>query len=325
MNLRDLGWDDRWQQELAALADDAQPGRVMVAHRLDYEVVGPEGRLRAQRKPGLSGAQLPTVGDWVALRAGQIVAILPRRSVFVRKAPREHAGVQMVAANIDVVFIVTSANDDFNPRRIERYLAAVHESGAMPVLELNKVDLCASTQAFLSQLGAAADGLPIACISVHEQRGKEALTAHLTRGKTAALVGMSGVGKSSIVNWLLGDEALATGAVRGDDRGLHTTTHRELFTLPGGGIVIDTPGMRELGLAMDPANLAGAFADIERVAQRCRFADCGHVSEPGCAVRAALEGGTLDADRFAHYRQLHAELTGDPKATRRGKRGPRRR
>lgn len=324
--LRALGWDEGWEQALSALGARLEPARVALETRLDYELLAAAGRVRLPlashlRAAAASPVELPAVGDWVALGEGQVQAVLPRRSAFLRRAAREPTRAQVIAANIDVVFIVTSANNDFNPRRIERYLAAVHDSGATPVLVVNKVDLCQSPETFLTQLGAAREGLAIACVSSLERRGKAALEQQLSGGKTAALVGMSGVGKSSIANWLLDDEALATRAVRGsDDRGQHTTSHRSLLPLPGGGVLIDTPGMRELGLWMDAASLAGAFADIEGLARQCRFGDCQHVAEPGCAVQAALAAGTLDGERCAHYAQLRDELRGGSTAKPRGPR-----
>jgi ribosome biogenesis GTPase / thiamine phosphate phosphatase len=326
--LRALGWNEHWQQALAALGTELEPARVAVEHRIDYEVLAAAGRVRLPlashlRASAVSPVELPAVGDWVALAEGHVQAVLPRRSAFVRRAAREPTRAQVIAANIDVVFIVTSANNDFNPRRIERYLAAVQDSGATPVLVVNKVDLCESPEPLLAQLGAAREGLAIACVSSLERRGKASLDHHLMGGKTAALVGMSGVGKSSIANWLLCDEALATAAVRGsDDRGQHTTSHRTLLPLPGGGVLIDTPGMRELGLWMDAASLARSFADIEALARQCRFRDCKHLAEPGCAVRAAIAAGTSDSGRVAHYELLREELLSGstPKP-----RGPRRR
>jgi ribosome biogenesis GTPase len=236
--------------------------------------------------------------------------VLPRHSVFVRKSARQRDEPQIIAANIDVIFVVTSANKEFDPRRIERYVAAVTQSGALPVLVLNKVDLCQAPEALLETLGDVRKGLPIVCVSARERHGKEALLAHIGANATVALVGMSGTGKSSIANWLVGREALATGAIaEHGDLGKHTTSHRELFLLPGGGALIDTPGMRELGLWMDIPDLLESFPDITRLAEGCRFGDCQHTGEPGCAVRSAIAAGELGRERIEHFHELRRKLS----------------
>jgi ribosome biogenesis GTPase / thiamine phosphate phosphatase len=316
MDLTSLGWNETLQRALLELGEPAlEPARVAIEHRKSYEVLsasGPRwvelgGRLRHQSQSRL---ELPAVGDWVGLRDGRIEGVLPRHSVFVRQGEREHADIQIIAANLDVVFIVTSANADFNPRRIERYLAAVAESGATAVLVLNKTDLCEDPEPWLARLGPTRVGLPIACVSALTQRGKEELLRHVGPTSSVALVGMSGTGKSTIANWLLGREALTTGAIRAhDDRGQHTTSHRELFALPGGGALIDTPGMRELGLVVAPQDLEAGFPEIARLASECRFGDCQHQKEPGCAIAAAVLAGELTAEHVAHYHQLKQELS----------------
>jgi ribosome biogenesis GTPase len=315
IDLTTLGWSQSLERALLELGPPAlEPARVAIEHRKSYEVLtasGPRwvelgGRLRHQSQSRL---ELPAVGDWVGLREGRIEGVMPRHSVFVRQGEREHADVQIIAANIDVVFIVTSANADFNPRRIERYLAAVAESGAAAVLVLNKTDLCTDPEPWLARLGPTRVGLPIAPVSALEQRGKDELLRHVGPTSTVALVGMSGTGKSTIANWLLGREALTTGAIRAhDDRGQHTTSHRELFALPGGGALIDTPGMRELGLVVAPQDLAAGFPEIARLASECRFGDCQHDKEPGCAIAAALLTGELTSEHLQHYRQLKQQL-----------------
>jgi ribosome biogenesis GTPase len=314
-----LGWEDSLQQQFELLrpshAESAlQPARVVAEHRGAYELIsaaGPcsaelTGRLRHQAQERLA---LPAVGDWVAIdQSPRILAVLPRKSAFVRKVASARTEPQVIAANIDRVFIVTSANSDFNPRRIERYVSAIADSGAAPVLVVNKTDLGADVDQLLLSLGNAALGLPVARVSALERRGVDQLLGHLGPQLTVALVGSSGVGKSTIANWLLGSEALATAAIDAVERGRHTTTHRELIPLPGGGALIDTPGMRELALWGDAQDLAGSFADIEALAGRCRFIDCQHQGQPGCAIDAALESRELDAARLDSFFKLQREL-----------------
>jgi ribosome biogenesis GTPase len=316
-----LGWTDALQQHLELLREAhqnplLQPARVLVEHRGAYEVVtatGPHwaeatGRLRHD---STSRLDLPAVGDWVTLDAeGRITALLPRTSTFVRRAAGLRNEPQVIAVNIDHVFIVTSANSDFNPRRIERYVAGVREGKATPVLVINKTDLCDDVGALIATLGSTATDLPIVCVSAITQNGGEALRAHLGPQITIALVGSSGVGKSTLVNWLLGSERQLTSGIREqDDRGQHTTTHRELLPLSGGGALIDTPGMREFALWSEQTDLSGAFADIELLLRSCRFGDCQHRGQPGCAVGAALESGELDPERLANFFKLQRELT----------------
>ena len=319
MPIHALGWGDALQQQFQLLAEShptsaLQPARVVAEHRGAYELIaasGPcwaetTGRLRHQAQDRLS---LPAVGDWVAIDGNaRLVAVLPRKSAFVRKVAAARSEPQVVAANIDHVFIVTSANSDFNPRRIERYVSAIWESGASPLLVINKTDLCADVELLLSSLGNAAVGLPVARVSALERRGGEQLLGHLGPQITVALVGSSGVGKSTIANWLLGAEALETSAIDAVERGRHTTTRRELLALPGGGALIDTPGMRELTLWSDADDLAGSFADIEALAQRCRFLDCQHQGQPGCAIGEALQSGELQEARLQNFWKLQREL-----------------
>jgi ribosome biogenesis GTPase len=291
-----------------------QPARVVAEHRGAYELIAAEGPCWAEltgrlRHHAQNRLELPAVGDWVAIDPGsRIIAVLPRKSAFVRKVASARTEPQVVAANIDRVFIVTSANSDFNPRRIERYVSAIWDSGASPVLVINKTDLGADVDQLLQSLGNAAPGLPVARVSALERRGGEQLLGHLGPELTVALVGSSGVGKSTIANWLLGSEALETGAIDGVERGRHTTTHRELIALPNGGALIDTPGMRELSLWGDAEDLVGAFADIEALSQSCRFIDCQHQGQPGCAIDAALESGDLEPARLDSFFKLQREL-----------------
>jgi ribosome biogenesis GTPase / thiamine phosphate phosphatase len=320
MSLHSLGWGERLQRELELLrqthgAESLAPARVIVEHRGAYQLWTEKGSCTAEltgrlRHAALDKRDLPAVGDWVALDpSGRIDVILPRQSVFVRKAAGARLEPQVIAANVDVVFIVTSANADFNPRRIERYVTAIRDSGSAPLLVINKTDLCADVDALIASLGAAALGLPVARVSALERQGLEQLTAHLGQSSTIALVGSSGVGKSTLANWLLDREAFDTGEIRAHDaRGRHTTTHRELIPLPAGGALIDTPGMREFSPWSDDADLPGSFADIAALAQQCRFMDCQHRGQPGCAVEQALASGELDPARLEHYAKLQREL-----------------
>ena len=289
----------------------------------------PSGRLRHEARE----AGHPAVGDWVALstnlveRTATIHAILPRRTAFVRRAADSTQTPQVVAANIDLAFVVTSMNADLNPRRIERYLAAAWQSGARPVVVLTKSDLCADPQGQAAEIAAVAGGCPVVIVSTRQGLGLDALLAHLAPGETCVLIGSSGVGKSTLVNALLGEQRMATQAIReSDDQGRHTTSHRQLVLLPSGGLIVDTPGVREVGLIDADEGLSTVFDDIERLAESCRFNDCGHANEPGCAVRGALQSGALDANRWAHFQKLGLELAAvEDKADRAAKDAERRR
>jgi ribosome biogenesis GTPase len=314
-----LGWDEAWARAAAEHDPSWTPARVAIEHRGAYEVIGEGGGMMAEL-PGRTYRDakdkraLPAVGDWVlvsgaeqAIASGSpaiVRATLPRRGLLVRQAAGEKTSPQPLAANVDVGFVVTSANKDLSPRRLERYLAFLRGGGARPVIVLNKIDLVADPAPQLAAIEAAAPGIPV--VTASAARGEaHALTAFLGAGTTAVLCGSSGVGKSTLVNALAalaGDAARPTQAVKVDtDRGKHTTARRELFALPGGGVVIDTPGMRELAL-WDDADETDAFDDIVALAARCKFADCRHDREPGCAVR-----GAVAPERLAAYQKLAAE------------------
>jgi ribosome biogenesis GTPase len=307
-DLRELGWTD----ELAeSLEDGLRPGRIAVQHRGEYVVYTELGELRASLPGRLHHEGVTaTVGDWVALDGDTIQAVLPRRTAIVRQAAGRETEAQALAANVDVVFLVTSLGPDLEPRRLERYLTAVRQSGASPVIVLTKSDLHddAAEQAVTVETVAA--GVPVHVISAVNGEGCDEIAAYLTPGVTAVLLGSSGVGKSTLVNYLAGEELLRTQEIREDDgKGRHTTSHRELVQLPGGGMLIDTPGIRELQLwDVDGGAIEETFGDIDALAAECKFTDCTHTQEPGCAVQAAVDDGTLPLDRLRSYRKLETEL-----------------
>jgi ribosome biogenesis GTPase len=319
--LEELGWSPFFAEAFAALGgEDLVPARVVAAHARLLRVrlasgeslAEPSGRLRhSARNP----ESRPAVGDWVALRKpaghhrGVVQAVLPRRSAFVRRAAGDVTVQQVLAANVDTVFVVMGLDRDFNPRRLERALVLAWESGVSPVVLLNKADLCEDAASRSKQAEDVAPGVPVRVVAAKEGRGLDGLRPWLGRGQTVALIGSSGVGKSTLVNRLLGEERLRTREVRkSDQRGRHTTTHRELVPLPAGGMLLDTPGLREIQLWGGGEGLGAAFDDVEALAAGCRFRDCAHLSEPGCAVRAAVETGRLPETRLASYHKLRAEL-----------------
>jgi ribosome biogenesis GTPase len=319
--LEKYGWSDRLAQDFADSADDGHiAGRIIVQHRDSYLVLTEDGELRGKISGRLlheaEEAGLPAVGDWVVMElnkaegAATIHAVLPRHTAFMRRAVIDSSqGLQIIAANIDVVFVVTSLNADLNPRRLERYLAAAWQSGARPVVVLNKADLSDEAQDLAAEIAEIAADCPVLVVSARENIGLDAMLAQLAPGETGVLIGSSGVGKSTLVNKLLGEERMATREIReNDDQGRHTTSHRQLILLPHGGLILDTPGFREVGLVDSDEGVSVVFDDIEQLIQACRFSDCRHDNEPGCAVQAALESGVLDPARWDHFEKLGMEM-----------------
>jgi ribosome biogenesis GTPase len=314
-----LGWSSFFQQQLEAHPTPFEPARVTAGGRGVHHVLmtsGPRlatlaGRLLHEAR---DGADLPAVGDWVGVRAGApdspvtITHTLARRTCLLRKEAGNRTTAQVLAANVDTVLIVSALSAEFNVRRIERYVEAVLASGARPVFVLNKADLCDDPARFTDAVAAVAPAVPTIVASARSGDGLDALLALVREGETVALVGSSGVGKSSISNRLLGEHRQRERGVREhDDRGRHTTTHRELFLLPGGGLLIDTPGLREILPWASDEEVPRGFEDLLALAANCRFRDCAHEGEPGCAVLGALEGGALDSARLDSFRKLSAE------------------
>jgi len=321
LNLTELGWDSAWDELLLADSDvEYGVGRVSAEHKHLYRVFTEQGETLAQvsgkyRHDARSRSDFPVVGDWVVITSGSdqdraiIWGILPRRNKFSRQAAGENEEEQALVANIDAVFIVSSLNRDFNLRRMERYLVLTWESGVNPVIVLNKADLCEDVYSKITEISSIAPGVPVHAISCETGQGLDQLTPYLGTGKTVALLASSGVGKSTLLNCLLGESIKRTGAVRSQDsRGRHTTTHRQMHLLPRGGLVIDTPGLRELRLWGSDEGISSTFEDIEEYSVRCRFNDCRHQGEPGCAVMEALESGVLDWARYQSYLKLQKEM-----------------
>jgi ribosome biogenesis GTPase / thiamine phosphate phosphatase len=310
--LDELGWDDGWSSTLEHLdGDNLVPARVAAQHRGAYVVWTADGELRARAAGRLLydhevGAPVPAVGDWVALRETTITAILPRRSAFVRKRAGFSSDEQVLAANVDTAFLLAGLDDDFSLRRLERYVTTAWDSGAEPVVVLTKADLCDDVGEALLQVETVAIGVPVVPISNITGIGLDEVETRLRPGRTGVLLGSSGVGKSTLLNRLAGSDLMRTRAVAADGTGRHTTTHRELVQLPTGALMIDTPGLRELQFW--EGDVSAAFDDIEALALECRFRDCAHASEPGCAVQGAVDDGTLSLDRLRSWRKLQREL-----------------
>ena len=318
-DLTTFGWDEFFESSFESFRGNGySAGRVALEHKNLFRIYTQYGDVLAEisgklRHEAVNRSDLPAVGDWVAIRSlaepGRVMIhhVLPRRSSFARQSAGSRTEQQIIGANIDTVFVLTSLNQDFSLRRIERYLVIAWESGANPVIVLSKSDLCDRVADAITEVQFVAPGVPIHAVSVVMGSGLQDLAQYFKHGQTVALLGSSGVGKSTLINYLAGVDALKVQPVRAsDDRGRHTTTHRELVLLPGGGLVIDTPGMRELQLW--DGDLPLVFDDIEALAGQCFFSDCRHQGEPRCAVQAALAAGTIDSGRYESYEKLQKEL-----------------
>jgi len=340
MNLEQLGWNIEFsssfnQYDNANRNSNYTVGRVAIEHRGAYILYTEQGEISAEvsgkfRHQTTHFQDFPAVGDWVVIQVrateqrATIHQVLPRQSKFSRQVVGGKTEEQIVAANVDTVFLVSGLDGNFNLRRIERYLLMAWESGATPVIVLNKADLCEDVEQCVSTVASVAMGVPIVVLSALDHSGRQeteetkenqyqqgitALEKFLHPGKTIALLGSSGVGKSTITNQLMGQVRQTVRSVRAtDSKGRHTTTHRELLLLPQGGLIIDTPGMREIQVWAEEDSLQETFADIESLASQCRFRDCQHEQEPGCAIQAAIDQGTLDNSRLLNYQKLNREL-----------------
>ena len=322
MNLRDLGWNTYFQECFSEFASQSYlPARVALGQKQHYHLLSEEGEFQAEvsgkfRHDAMHNSDFPVVGDWVAILPHDdaraiIHALLPRRSKISRQEAGRATREQMIAANVDTVFIVTALDGyrGVNIPRIERYLTQVYNTGATPVILLNKADTCPDAELYVQEVEAVAYGVPVHAISAKEEQGIDPLLAYARPGETVALIGTSGVGKSTLINCLAGEERQRVFHISDSTgKGFHTTTHRELIVLPGGGMLIDNPGMRELQLWGEEQDVGGAFGDIEELAEGCRFSDCLHQNEPGCAVLEALDEGELDEGRYQQYLKLRKEL-----------------
>lgn len=318
-DLSQLGWDEDRTAHLEANHPGLEPARVAVEHKGSYTLFTTAGETRGEitgrmRHETLLRSELPVVGDWVATRpiSGErratIEVTLPRRTSFSRDIAGLTTEEQVLAANVDILLILAGLDGDLSLRRLERFLTLAWQSGATPVVVLNKIDLCPDLPAVMDEVTRIAPGVDICPVSARDGRGLQPIRDLFGEGRTAALLGSSGVGKSTVINQLLGVEVMSTAEVRWDGKGKHTTTHRQLIPLPGGGCVIDTPGLRELRLWDADEGIEASFADIAELAIACRFSDCSHEHEPGCAVLQAVEDGLIGLDRLKSYQKLEREL-----------------
>ncbi len=320
MILQDIGYTDFFIRHFLPYKEKNYiPARVIRENKTNYIVISELGELTAHLSGKMMHAQdkavKPIVGDWIVVdpqpdnQSAVIQALLPRQTQVERKSAGEKTEVQIIAANIDKLILVVGLDDNFNIRRIERYLTMIYDCGAEPIILLNKADLCENVDDYIAQVEAIAFGTPVLSVSAVNADGLEELEAHLTKGKTIALIGSSGVGKSTIINHFMRYEKMEVKKVSDEKhQGRHTTTHRELILLPNGAIMIDTPGMRELQLWGDEENVAQSFSDIEELAASCKFMDCQHETEPGCSVKEAIGSGELDKKRYKNYLKQLREL-----------------
>jgi len=315
LNLQDLGWDAFFQDAFRPYeGDNLIPARVSARHHGPCELFTEQGPMGGIPAGKLSDEELPAVGDWVAARPvdgerkAVIEAVLPRRTSFSRKEAFQRTVEQVVAANIDTVFVVTAFGFDLNPRRLERYLTSAWDSGSTPVVVVNKADTAVDPYAELLEVEPVTMGVSVHAVSAVSGDGLDELEPYLQHGQTVALLGSSGVGKSTLVNRFAGREVLATAHTSAGGRGRHTTSHRELVPLPSGAVLLDTPGMRELQLWADEEVLDTTFSEISALAGECKFSDCAHATEPGCAIRAALNDGRLSQERWTSFCKLQREL-----------------
>lgn len=317
INMTVFGFSDRFAALTKEYAD-LTIGRILSQEKRLYRVISEHGEQFGEtsgkfRYEAKSVSDFPAVGDFVMLDCNQIRDhaiihhVLPRKSVFIRKAAGTAHKEQVVAANIDTAFLCMSLNNDFNLRRLERYLSICWESGAMPVVVLTKTDLCENITEKILAIEAVTMGTDILVTSAIERDGYRQILPYIKAGQTVALIGSSGVGKSTLINCLMGENRINTNGLRNDDKGRHTTTRRELFLLPNGGLIIDTPGMRELGMWDVSEGLDKTFSDVEELAAKCRFKDCSHTNEPGCAIRVGIENGELPEERWLSYQKLKQE------------------
>jgi len=317
INIKKYGFSEEFSSEISQNSH-SEPARILSQNKGFYRIITNKGEKLAEvsgkfRFQAAVSSDYPAVGDFVMVNWNEsgnsaiIESLLPRKSAFIRKAAGEPQQEQIVAANIDTVFLCMALNQDFNLRRLERYISIAWDSGAMPVIVLTKSDLCADLELKLSEVSSIAFGVDILVTTSTEENGYRELLPFISEGKTIAFIGSSGVGKSTLINRLLGKEHLKTNGLRNDDKGRHTTTHRELFLLPSGGMVIDTPGMREFGMWDNDTGIERAFTDIEELACQCKFRNCTHTNEPGCAIQSALAIGELQTDRWQSYQKLKAE------------------